>query len=110
MCYIYLIHLSAPISPNHTCQHYTGSAENLRGRFWHHRRGTGAALLKAAIERGIDFKVVRVWKDDRHREQKIKARKNAPLLCPVCNPDAYRYETAHEIHPDEIKDLFFKSK
>ena len=107
MSYVYLIHFAAPTAPGHPCQHYIGYAENLAARMKHHHKGTGARLTQVAVERGISFQVVRVWNGDRGRERHIKNRKEAPHLCPLCDPQAYRREPAQEVPADEIKDLFY---
>ena len=107
MPYVYLIHFDAPISDRHTCQHYLGYAENLAARVKCHRQGQGARLTQVAIERGIKFQVVRVWQGDRGRERRLKNRKDGPHLCPICDPCAYKREPAQEVHPDEIKNLFY---
>jgi predicted GIY-YIG superfamily endonuclease len=81
----YLLHFQKPISPAHTCQHYVGWAEDIQQRIAEHRAGRGARLTQVAKERGIDFAVVRVWPDtERTHERKLKNRKNAPRLCPIC--------------------------
>jgi predicted GIY-YIG superfamily endonuclease len=86
---VYLIHFDSPISPDHTCQHYIGyTARGKRKRFSEHRRGLGARLTQVANERAIDYKIVRTWwkNGTRELERKLKNQKNAPKLCPVCNP------------------------
>lgn len=84
----YLLHFSEPISPNHTTQHYIGSAADLDARIEEHRKGQGARLTEVAKERGISFEVVRTWEGGRDFERKLKNRKNAPKLCPICHPQA----------------------
>lgn len=87
--YVYLLHFSQPISPDHTCQHYLGSAEDVNTRLTHHLTGRGARLTQVANERGIDYEVVRVWKAEpgkgRELERKLKNQKNGHKLCPVCS-------------------------
>jgi predicted GIY-YIG superfamily endonuclease len=86
--HVYLLHFEHPISEHHTAQHYLGFAECLQHRISQHRRGQGARLTQVAKERGIAFRVVRVWEGDRTLERSLKNRKNASLLCPICNPAA----------------------
>ena len=81
---VYLLHLSAPVSPLHTTQHYLGFATDLDARLAEHRNGTGARLLEVCKERGITFECVRTWEGDRTKERRLKNRKNSPRLCPVC--------------------------
>ena len=82
---VYLLHFERPISPKHTCQHYLGYADDIERRIEEHRNGRGARLTAVAKERGIGFRVVRVWEGaDRQFERSLKNRKNAPKLCPCC--------------------------
>lgn len=82
---VYLIHMDSKI---HHAQHYIGWSKHLKKRIAHHRKGTGAKLLAAAVERGINFDVARTWKNaDGHFERKLKNRKKARLLCPTCRQE-----------------------
>lgn len=83
--YVYLLHFDSPISPRHTAQHYLGWTYCLPARIQKHWHGAGARLTAVAKERGIGFKVVRVWRGGRRLERRLKARHDAPRLCPVCN-------------------------
>ena len=78
---VYLIHLARPY---HHARHYLGYTSNLTNRLAQHRSGTGAKLLKAVRKAGISFEVVRTWEGYATLEKQLKARKNAPKLCPVC--------------------------
>lgn len=79
---VYLIHFARPI---HHAQHYLGWTHDLAQRLRQHRAGVGAALTRAAVERGIEFEVVRVWPGtDRAWERALKRGKRTPRLCPVC--------------------------
>ena len=79
---VYLIHLASPIADH--AQHYIGWAKHLEARISHHRARTGARLLQVAVDLKIEFEVVRTWEGDRHFERKLKNRKKARMLCPVC--------------------------
>jgi predicted GIY-YIG superfamily endonuclease len=81
---IYLLHFDRPISTLHTCQHYIGWTDNLYERLLAHERGQGARLTQVALERGIGWRVARTWDGDRQFERRLKNRKNARLLCPIC--------------------------
>jgi len=83
---IYLIHFLEPISERHTTQHYIGYTDSLPERIQSHRSGYGARLTQVAKERGIGFRVVRLWRGDRSLERKLKNRHDATRMCPVCNP------------------------
>jgi predicted GIY-YIG superfamily endonuclease len=79
---VYLLHFSEKLSH---AQHYIGWAKNLSGRLYHHRKGTGAKLLRAVIQKGLDFELAETWENrDKHFERKLKNRKKARRLCPVC--------------------------
>lgn len=84
---VYLLHFDAPIAPGrHTAQHYIGFAEvRLFGeRIEEHRCGHGARLTQVAHERGIGFTIAHVWYGDRTFERRLKNRKMAPRICPIC--------------------------
>ena len=81
---VYLLHFDRPISDRHTAQHYVGWAKYLPARALAHMRGQGARLTQVAAERNIGFVIARTWPGDRTYERKIKDRKNAPKLCPLC--------------------------
>lgn len=84
-CDVYLLHFETPISPNHTTQHYLGSADDVIARIKKHRDNPDARLLQVAKERGIKFVVARVWTGvPRKFERTLKNRKNAPKMCPIC--------------------------
>lgn len=87
---VYQAHFSRPISPDHTCQHYFGSAMDLVKRVRIHRERPDARLMQVAKERDISFQIVRTWQVPdgeslRAAERKIKNQKNGPRLCPICN-------------------------
>lgn len=85
---VYLIHFDQKL---HHAQHYIGFVDEpthkLEKRIEYHRKGMGSKLLKALVQKGIGFSVVRTWEDgDRNFERKLKNRKKASSLCPICNP------------------------
>lgn len=89
MSTVYLIHFLTPLAH---ARHYLGytQAESVDQRMERHLNGTGARLLQVARERGVKFEIVRTWEGEgRTFERKLKNRKNAPKLCPVCNPGAW---------------------
>lgn len=111
--YVYLLHFERPIAPGrHTAQHYIGHADNLAARIQTHERGrrynllgnpTGCArIVEVARERGIGFKVARVWSGGYELERQLKARKEAPRLCPICNPATRR--GLFELTADQVND------
>jgi len=78
---IYLIHFSRKLAH---AQHYLGSTSDLETRLSDHRNGCGARLMQVVREVGIEWSCVRTWKGSRLVERKIKNRKHADRLCPVC--------------------------
>jgi hypothetical protein len=97
---VYLIHFDTPVAPGrHTCQHYIGwTPGDILSRVAVHRTGKGARLTAVAVERGISFDVVRVWPDgDRELERRLKKRKSAPRLCPVCRDARKRARTGAQL-------------
>jgi predicted GIY-YIG superfamily endonuclease len=81
---VYLIHFQEKL---HHAQHYLGFVEgDLLERIAQHKSNCGAKLLAAVNEKGIDWKVVRVWRGgDRCFERKLKNYKKARCFCPVCS-------------------------
>lgn len=77
---VYLIHFDEPFKH---ARHYLGYAKNLEKRLEHHRRGTGARLMRAIGPAQISWSVVRTWEGDGNLEQKLK-RQHRRHLCPVC--------------------------
>jgi len=78
---VYLLHFERPL---HHAQHYIGYAEDLEARLARHRSGNGARLVEVFTVAGIDFTVARTWEGDRDLERRLKRRKNARRLCPIC--------------------------
>ncbi len=86
---VYLIHLDAPIAH---ARHYIGWAKWIKERIKPHRNGTGAKFLAEAVRREINFDVVRTWENteentDGNFERKLKNRKKARMLCPICRKE-----------------------
>jgi predicted GIY-YIG superfamily endonuclease len=82
---VYLIHFNQAY---HHARHYLGFSENLDKRITDHLCGMGARLLEVITQAGIDWKLARTWPGDRELERRLKNRKEAPKLCPICNPKA----------------------
>lgn len=85
---VYLLHFSQPYKH---ARHYVGwsaTRRTLRLRLEHHRSGSGARLMQVVARAGIGFELARVWKrGDRTFERRVKNRKEAPRLCPICSGD-----------------------
>lgn len=79
---VYLLHFDQPIADH--AGHYMGSTADLDQRLADHAEGRGARLMEVCRERGIGWRLVRTWEGDRTTERRLKRRKNAPRLCPLC--------------------------
>ena len=78
---IYLLHFTAPYKH---ARHYVGYTTNLQSRLSAHANGQGARLLEVITGAGISFQLARTWQGTRRDERRLKNRKNAPRLCPLC--------------------------
>jgi predicted GIY-YIG superfamily endonuclease len=65
--------------------HYAGSTDYLARRLRQHRRGNGAAIMRAVSERGIPWFVVRTWPGGRRTERRIKRSHQLRRYCPMCS-------------------------
>ena len=96
---VYLLHFEKPLSH---ARHYIGFAngEGLEARIASHRAGTGAKIMAAVVEAGIDFEVVKTWTRDpktggpasRLTERDLKRQRNATRMCPICAPAKHERE------------------
>lgn len=79
---VYLLHFDRPLAH---AQHYLGWSSDVPKRVYAHVKGNGARLPAAFRAKGIGFVVARVWEGgDRTLERRLKQRKGARALCPVC--------------------------
>jgi predicted GIY-YIG superfamily endonuclease len=85
---VYLLHFDEPYMH---ARHYVGWAKHLEARLAHHRRGTGANLLRVLNEHGIGWQLARTWSNvDRFFERRVKNH-SATRYCPICRGEvAYR--------------------
>lgn len=92
--WVYLIKLDRPYPNGGNPQYYLGWTElDPKIRLQEHRSGRGANFLKHCNDKGIGYKIVRVWrKKDRHFERKLKNQKNLKRHCPICNKKLWRYK------------------
>lgn len=104
---VYLLHFDRPLgNPENRraqAQHYLGYADRLDRRALQHLTGRGAKITQALFARGIGFQIARVWPGSRAFERKLKNRKEAPKLCPICQ--AARRVPAGQLAMDFSEDL-----
>ena len=83
---VYLIRLDEKLSGK--VQYYIGyTPRHPLARLKTHRAGKGSRLLAAATERGIHYRIVRVWwGKGRKFERSLKNHKNAKKFCPIASP------------------------
>jgi predicted GIY-YIG superfamily endonuclease len=90
MPYVYLIHFDEPVGGG---QHYTGFArdiDHLHERIAKHRSSVGASMTTAANKRGVSWRVVRLFRVQTYRAEKV-VKYSTMLLCPHCRtPDKLR--------------------
>src|SRR6476659_2411798 len=79
---VYLLHFSPPYRH---ARHYIGYGDDLPTRLAEQLSGKGANLVRVALAHGCIVTVAKIWAGmDRKFERKLKNRKNAPRLCPIC--------------------------
>lgn len=79
---VYLLHIEPAYKQ---ARHYTGYADDIDRRLNQHRSGTGARLTQVVVEAGHELQLAKVWPGaTRLDERRLKNRKNAPRLCPIC--------------------------
>jgi predicted GIY-YIG superfamily endonuclease len=82
---VYLIHFWKPYRH---AKHYMGYSEHLDKRIADHLCGMGARLMEVVTQAGIEWRVSRTWPGDRKLERRLKNRKDAPHICPICSGEA----------------------
>ena len=83
---IYILEFGAPLgnlsTPHGSARYYIGWCEDwrLEERFNEHRNGLGAAITRAAVERGISLSIVVTMPGNRKDERRLKNQKNTPRI------------------------------
>lgn len=75
---VYILRFSKPLgNAKHSAQFYIGYCEpgRLADRLAEHNAGAGAAITRAAVEKGYSLEVIATFKGDRTLERRLKARK-----------------------------------
>lgn len=81
---VYLIHFHKSLSH---ANHYIGYSKDelFDKRIECHKNNRGACILTALNKKRITWEVAREWpNEDGNFERKLKNKKNAKLLCPIC--------------------------
>lgn len=81
---VYLLHFERPFGHAKHYMGWTNSAESLPERLAQHQKGQGARLMQVIREAGIGFMLARCWRGGRSLERRMKDRRYAPRICPVC--------------------------
>ena len=91
MAELYILHFDKPVMGK--AQHYVGyTTLGVEERIKVHRSGNGSKLVRYAIQKGIDFKVVFTqcfptrW-EARAAELKLKKERNLKAYCSICTPE-----------------------
>lgn len=89
MSVCYLIHFNSkignPANRRGQAQHYLGCTSSLKRRMADHRSGNGSKIMAAVARAGVSWRLARTWSHGtRKLEKRLKAQKNAPRLCPIC--------------------------
>ena len=80
---VYLLHFDEPIGQ---MSHYIGWTNNVVKRAATHRKGKGSRLTKILFQKGIGFRVARIWVEgNRSLERGLKDHHRSKDLCPICN-------------------------
>lgn len=82
---VYIICLDTVLSDK--AKHYIGYTRlSAYRRLLTHRAGAGSKMLAAANEKGITYRISRVYTGkDRAFERWLKNKKKIALFCPICN-------------------------
>jgi putative endonuclease len=101
---VYLLHFDQPIgnlaNPHAMAQHYLGHADRLDRRALQHLTGRGAKITQALHRQGIGFVIARTWPGSRSFERKLKNRKAAPRLCPICRAQPPKGQLVMDLEDD----------
>lgn len=76
---IYIIQFSSPLgNERHQAHFYIGSCRDdlIDQRIADHRSGTGAAITRAAVNKGIQLNVIALLSGGRKEERELKKHKN----------------------------------
>lgn len=72
-----------------SARHYSGWTSDLDERISLHRRGQGAAILRALVAAGGTFEVVATWQGTRYDERRFKRNGHFERRCPTCKGEQH---------------------
>ena len=98
---LYLLCFDEPlvlgINVRREVRHYIGTSVNIAARLKKHATAPDARILQLARQRGITWRVVRIWVSEegsnqgsRYREERRLKQISAGRLCPCCHPGTKR--------------------
>lgn len=91
--WVYVLCFDRPLgnteNPRGMARHYAGWATDLPARIAEHQAGCGAAITRAAVERGISWRIF-CWPGTLRLEHWLKQRKATHTFCPRCAAAAGR--------------------
>lgn len=101
---VYLLHFSSNV---HHARHYIGWSSNIAARLQKHQTGKAqTALTVTACARGVQMSVVRVWEgEDKNFERRLKNRKKAWQMCPICNPNGWKTQGVYKNESHPLQDV-----
>ncbi len=101
---IYILEFSAPLgdvnNPRGQARYYIGFCSDdrdLADRLAEHRAGWGAAMCRAANQRGITYQVVATLPGDRAEERRLKRQKNTPRIVRRLKQQGEQHEPAAQV-------------
>lgn len=95
--FVYMYHFDRPYPAGRRPQHYVGFARNVQKRELRHLAGNGSRLLQVVAEKGINWRLAKVWVGDRYFERKLKREAHYHRHCPFCNHKDLIEVTAREM-------------
>ena len=73
-------------------RHYVGYSDNIAERLATHRKRQGSPLLAAALDAGIDWRLVRVWPGEGRAFERRLHNRHGSRLCPQATCQAVQRE------------------
>lgn len=98
---VYLLHFERKLKH---AQHYIGYTDDLAKRLKRHQAKQGSKFVAAMLNNGISFLLARTWEGvDYSFERKLKSRRNAKHLCPICRKEKELKDMASKFNIPNMK-------